>query len=188
MLARELTYQLIYNTPVSVISGRMWTNMLSIDKIVKFFATMFKFEKMNRKLNFGQKSRINSILYSYNSLFLEINEYNTTYWSKFLFNIWFFFGIFIVFTIYIVFFTNSSLVMRLIMFYYLILLTSLYLFIMNISSSLNSEANKTYKLFNMFYSKFIRVNKRRKVFNCLKVCLIPICLQGMKGKINKINE
>ena len=37
--------------------------------------------------------RIQNILNEFNEIYLEINEYNTTYWSKFLLIIWFTYGL-----------------------------------------------------------------------------------------------
>ena len=157
----------------------IWTfhvlNLLSIQLLLfciicKYFIIKLKeLKEQMKKWKVINSNLIKNILYSYDRLYREINEYNTTYWSKFLSNIWFFFGVLIVFFIFLTFLSNAPFIYKLITFYYSIFFTLLYLFIMTITSSLNSEANKSYKIFNTFYVKYCKLNPRRKLFNCLKV-------------------
>ena len=134
-----------------------------------FKIKLIELNKRVKKVKNINRNRIMNILHSYDKLYREINEYNTTYWSKFLFNIWFFFGVEIVFLIYIVFFAKISLIIQILATYYVIFFATLYLFIMSITSSLNSEANKSHKIFNTFYVKYCKLMPRRKLFNYLKV-------------------
>ena len=149
--------------------------MLTIQLLLFFIICKYfkiKFEEQNervKKIQTINPNRIKNILHSYDKLYREINEYNTTYWSKFLFSIWFFFGVFIVVLIYSLFFANVPIVIRILSFYYTIFYLSLYLFIMTNASSLNSEANKSYKIFNSFYVNFLKTISGRKIINSLKV-------------------
>ena len=152
-------------------------NMLTIQLLLFFIICKYfkiKFQEKNervKKIQSINPKRIKNILYSYDRLYREIDEYNTTFWSKFLFSIWFFFGVFIVVLIYLSFFVNVSIVITILSVYYTILYSSLYFFIMTNASSLNSEANKSYKIFNSFYVNFVKTISGRKVINFLKVNL-----------------
>ena len=166
-------------SPYLFIYSSIWLfyvqNLLSIQivlfyMICKYFIIKLKeLKERMGKWKIINSNKIKNILYSYERLYREINEYNTTYWSKFLSNIWFFFGVLIVFLIFLTFLSNAPFIYKLITFYYSIFFTLLYLFIMTITSSLNSEANKSYKIFNAFYVKYCKLMPRRKLFNCLKV-------------------
>ena len=51
----------------------------------------------------------------------------------------------------------------------------LYSFILSIASSINSEANKSYKIFNSFYIEFretTKLDKRRLTVNQIKVSIL----------------
>ena len=139
--------------------------------ICKYFIIKLKeLNEIMRKMKIINSNKIKNILNSFDFIYREIDEYNTTYWSKFLCNIWFFFGVFIVVLIFLTFFSNAPSLYKILIFYYVIFFTSLYLFIMSITSSLNSEANKSYKIFNTFYVKYCKLMPRRKLLVCLKVC------------------
>ena len=68
---------------------------------------LFKLSKLNSKMKTIKQTktlRIRNILHSYNAIYREIDEYNTTYWSQFLFSVWLFFGVFLVIVISFLFF------------------------------------------------------------------------------------
>ena len=112
------------------------------------------------------------ILHSFDALYREIDEYNTTYWSKFLFIIWSLFGALAAQQSFIVIFTDINIILRLITCYALFLILILFNFVFIITSSLNSHANKSYKLFNylvIYYSRFHSINKNKMLNNLFKV-------------------
>ena len=181
-IADKMTSYILF--PYHFIYTSLWLyhtqNIITIQLLLFFIICKYfkiKFEVQNKiieKIRSINTNRIKNILYSYDRLYREINEYNTTYWSKFLFSIWFCFGVFIVVLIYLLIFVNISIVIRILIFYFTILHSSLYLFIMTNASSLNSEANKSYKIFNSFYVNFWKTISGRKIINCLKVINLNI--------------
>ena len=140
---------------------------------------VFKLNNLNSQLSQLSQSksidnnRIRNILHSYDALYREIDEYNTTYWSQFLFSVWLFFGIFIVLGLYLIFFTQINLILKILSLYVMINMVILYISIMTIASSLNSKANKSYKIMNTFivnYRKHItKLGYRFFLINKLKV-------------------
>ena len=156
-------------------------NLLTIQIILfyilcKYF--LIKLKELNRLLKEEKRmntNRIRFILRSFDALYREIDEYNSTYWSKFLLIIWFLFGIIIILMIYIIIFSEIRMEIKIIIFYILFLYINMYLLILSIASSVNSEANKSYKLFNSLYIKFrktTKLDKRRLTTNQMKVNLI----------------
>ena len=133
---------------------------------------------MNRLLKEKKRMNTNTIHYivrSFDALYREIDEYNSTYWSKFLLIIWLLFGIIIIFTIFIIIFTSIRIEIRITIFYFTILYLFMYIFILSIASSVNSEANKSYKFLNSFYMKFrnpSKLDKRRLTINQIKVSIL----------------
>ena len=61
--------------------------------------------------------RIRETLQSFDSLYSEINEYNTTFWSKILFSFWTVSVEFTVFILYVSLFARIDLVSKLIIIY-----------------------------------------------------------------------
>ena len=151
---------------------------------------LFKLNNLNSQLKHNTQSksnnnnRIRNILHSYDSLYREIGEYNTTYWSQFLFSVWLFFGAYNILGLHITFLPHIPLVMRILLAYVIIILIILYLTIMTIASSLNLEANKSYKIMNSFIVKYHKNSKlgyRSYLINKLKV--------RIKNKFNfKLNK
>ena len=125
--------------------------------------------EMNRSKQF---MRIRGILKAFDSLYVEINEYNTTFWSKFLFAFWLIFGSIFVLLLYSYCFTNLPFLLKMIFFYCLIIIGIFFLFVIFTASSVNYTANKTHKILNSFtisYSKniqnftFTRISIKLKV-------------------------
>ena len=94
------------------------------------------------------ESKISRLLRSFDALYREINEYNVTYWSKFLFIIWLCFGTIIVLQIKFVIHKNVKFILRLVEIYSIIVFTILFLFTILTAASINSMAHKSYKLVN----------------------------------------
>ena len=162
----------------------LWTyyavNSLSVQIFVfnilcKYF--LIKLKALNRSLK--EEKRINSntirnILHEYSALVKEIDDYNTTYWSKFLLIIWSLLGILNVFLFYVIIFIMTPIVIRITMIYFFILYCIMFLFILSIASFVNLETNSSYKLFNTLnikFSKSSKLDKRRMTMNQMKVIL-----------------
>ena len=130
-----------------------------------------KLNNLNKRLIEMKKSkrfvRIREILYSFDVIYREINEYNTTYWSKFLFIFWLFFGIIIVILIYIVFYLTIPRFYRISFIYAIIVLSTMFNYILSKVCSLNSEANKSYKIFHSFIIQYIHSKRIGRLFRLL---------------------
>ena len=105
--------------------------------------------------------RIRETLQSFDSLYSEINEYNTSFWSKFLFCFWFIFGHFLVIVLFVVIFGEYILPLRLMFGYFLVAFTISYLFIIFTASSVTYSVNKSYKLFNSLLISYSKHNNHR---------------------------
>ena len=108
--------------------------------------------------------RLSDISQIYNSLYLEINEYNTTYWSKFLFNIWFTFGLIIILGLYVLIFQKSLMVIKMLYIYIVLIFIITFLFILTTAASVNSLSNKSYKLLNSLIANIHKSQRKRNVY------------------------
>ena len=105
---------LLYGIPNTVILsfGIYHTFNIMLWKMIYFYLMCYYIKiKSNlindRIINLMQKInsiKIKNIMKALNRLYVEINEYNTTYWSKFLLSVWIIFGSVIVVLIYIILF------------------------------------------------------------------------------------
>lgn len=131
--------------------------------------------------------RIDATLHSLNRLYREIDEYNRSYWSKFLANVWFLFGLFLDLLIYATLFVPMSQDLKLFWFYYTSLIMVLYFFILSTVCSVNHEVNKSYPIVNSVYVEYSSGLKRRtssstrnliKVYGKnVKLCMICTIIQ-----------
>ena len=177
----------IYPAIINSIYSYYIINLLTIQIIVYYILCKYfliKLKEMNRLLKEEKRMNANKIHYilrSFDAFCREIDEYNTTFWSKFLLIIWFLFGIIIIFMIYIIIFNPIPMQFKIPMIYFLTIHTSMHLFILSITSTLNLEANKSYKLFNSFNIKFrnkSKLDKRRLATNQMKVNLVIKIIQN----------
>ena len=103
--------------------------------------------------------RIRETLQSFDSLYSEINEYNTTFWSKILFSFWNLFGTAIVVGLYIIIFVKVKILVLVIIIYGECLFISVYLFLIFTASSVTICAKKSYKT---LISTFISYSKHKE--------------------------
>ena len=154
------------------------TQILIFYILCKYF--LIKLKEMNRLLKEKKRintNRIRNILRSFNALYIDLNEFNSTCWSKFLLIIWLLFGIIIILFIFIIIFTPIVIGIKIAVLYFTFLYSFMYIFILSIASSVNSEVNKSYNIFNSFYIIFrnkSKLNIRRLVINQLKVSIFMI--------------
>ena len=166
-LHSNLNITLMYGLPTSIIYEVAVHHLYSI--IVAqlnyfFLLSMYlriKLKNLNNSLVKGKKE-IKNILHTSDALYREINEYNVTYWSKFLLLVWFSFGT------PIVLFLNASLfldilIIRIIMLYVALFCAFLFLLVLNSAASVNTEANKSYKLLNYYLVKILGARYTRKL-------------------------
>ena len=118
-------------------------------------------------MHFLKFNEFDDTLCSLDDIYREINEYNATYWSKFLMLMCFTFGSIIVLSLNIVFFKQLPKIIYIMVIYMTICYVILFLFTIFTAASVNTEANKSYKLLNIFYTSNMDVkifkNKRIKV-------------------------
>ena len=112
--------------------------------------------------------RFREVLHSYDALYREIDDYNTTYWSKFLINIWLTLGTINVLFSQVLISSTIRLFLWFIMLYSFIFLSFLFITIIMCSASVNSNANQSYKLLNSFFCKqYCNMN--------MLICMISNC-------------
>ena len=135
-----------------------------------------KLKNLNQTLkhmrNYRRFKNFQRILHSFDALYREIDEYNTTYWSKFLFSVWSLFGAFIAQLSFIAIFNETNIILKIMICYALFLILILFNFVFFITSSLNSHANKSYKLFNYLvvdYSRFHPISRNKMLNYLIKV-------------------
>ena len=138
----------------------------------------FKIQSLNERIEKLKKSfnyyKIREILHSFDSLYKEINEYNTTFWSKFLFAFWLTFGSCDVLLIHICIFGSVEIWLKLFLVYVSVFLGSLFLFIIFTASSVNSNANKTYKSLNSLIIPYSRYNRRKSYARFTSILKVTI--------------
>ena len=184
LVNNDILNTLIYGVPNSILMAMWAHNFMNIFgyqflyfyiicvyikiRIKKKNAILLEMTKGKRYI------RIYNIPKSYYILYLEISEYNSTYWSKFLFNIWFNYGTVIIIIIIIII-KLPGLHLKLMIIYFLLIHVTIFLFIILTAASVNYEANKSYKILNSLLSiifdqhLFINIRKRK---NIMKVTLI----------------
>ena len=126
------------------------TQILIFHILCKYF--IIKIEDNNHKIVSSLKTRNNHrfvrhILHSFDRIFREIDEYNRTYWSKYLFILYVCYGIIAVNMLYITIFAPFKIYHRIFAAYITVIIVVFYLFFMSIVSSVNLRANKLYKLY-----------------------------------------
>jgi hypothetical protein len=88
------------------------------------------------------------IMRSLNHIYSEINEYNDTFWSKYIITVWFIYGSVISIALYFISFVEMEIVCEITLIYAVVISIMIFLFIINTASSVNYEANKSIKLLN----------------------------------------
>ena len=133
--------------------------------------------------------RIRETLQSFDSLYKEINEYNTTFWSKFLLSFWMALGFQVSTLLYMCLSPSAPIIIRVTFFYLFLTFASGLIFIISTAASVNSCANKAYKILNslivsnLMYSKHTSIQKKYKLIrisNLLKVLNIIISIHFSK--------
>ena len=116
-------------------------------------------EKLIEMMRRKRFIRIRETLQSFDSLYSEIDEYDSTYWSKILFCIWLIMGIMDVINLYVCLFIPMTLFIKLLFFYNLFLFSSCFLLIIFTTSSVTYCANKSFKTLHTFYVSYSKHNK-----------------------------
>ena len=101
-----------------------------------------------------QQCEIIKILKTLNAIYCEIKEYDSTYLSKFLLNVWLLIGTILVILIYVDIFITFQLLMRIIIHYITMLYFFLFIFTITTAASINYDNRKSYKLLNSLFMVF----------------------------------
>ena len=109
-----------------------------------------KLQSINAKL-LEKKSKtsiayIVSQLKAMNSLYKEINEYNSQFWSQYFLLFWLNIGSMISIDLYVIFLTEIGVIFKICVIYSMITFFLLFLFMVFTASSVNYEAKKSYKI------------------------------------------
>jgi hypothetical protein len=128
-------------------------------------------ELISQTLKKSQKTSLLSIERIINSLdlsYVEIDDYNSNFWSKYLLTIWLILGSQIVTAFYCLLFVKD-IISKLIIGYPFVAYVLIFLFVINTASSVNYEAKKAYKLLHKFLatdrSGFVRYKTRNALLN-----------------------
>ena len=170
-------YELIfYGVPNSIVMI-FWTHfvwIIILNQFLEFYIICvyfkIKINSLNESLLEMQRKnrfiRIRETLQSINSLHLEINEYNTSFWSKFLCIFWLSFGSYIVIFSGTWLFGKQSFLIKLAWAYCSFISIIGFLFVIFTASSVNYCANNSYKILN---SVIISYSKHNKHFYYLRI-------------------
>ena len=182
-LNEDLATVIIYGVPNSLWSA-IWLNAP-----LRFVLTQFlyyyivckyliiKINRQNERAVESEKTRngsgISGILIKLDSIYREIDEYNDTFLSKFVFIIWLYLGAAIMLLIFVIIFRDIIVFMRVILIYGIIVIYGSLHFVFITGASLNNKAFRTYKLFNAIMAKrakdgrivrAAKLNQTQKVF------------------------
>ena len=102
---------------------------------------------LERKCGFRLIS-IENILQSFDQIYNETSEYNTTYWSKFLFNVLMSFSIAMVMLLWMVLYTNLPTYLFVLSVYLSVIFWSVFVFTIFTAASVNSVTDKSYRIMN----------------------------------------
>jgi len=101
-------------------------------------------------------------LHSLDALHREINEYNITYWSKFLLIICLFFSIVVILAIFTIL-SLELIILKIMFIYATVFMALVFNLIVSKVCSLNYEANKSYKIFHSLIAEFSRMERPRRL-------------------------
>ena len=167
----------VLNALFFMIWGRIYWNLILYHFLFFYINSLyfkFKINLLNKRLIEMKRRkrfiRIRETLQSFDSLYSEINEYNTTFWSKYLGVFWLIFGSKITANLYMVIFLPLPLPIIVSISYALVLFILLFLFVIFTASSVNYCANKSYLILNsLFTTLYTQQNTRSNVLIKFKV-------------------
>ena len=173
---------IIYGIPNSILDF-IWClfvwNIVDIQFVCFYIICLYlkmKINRLNERLIEMKRRkrfiRIRETLQSFDSLYSEINEYNTTFWSKFLLIFWMTFGCFDILIIYVTIFREIPLFVKIVLIYASIFWTICFLIIFSTASSVNYSLNKSYKTLNSLIISYSKHNNHfyySRITNNLKV-------------------
>src|SRR5262249_33640230 len=116
-------------------------------------------------------------LQTFNITYIEINEYNSLLWSKYLLIVWLFYGTICILCLYLLLFSKINFILKIVWCYCFGFWLNFLLFIIFTASEVHSEAKKSYNIFNTFIITIMKARfnrsfrqKNNLVKTKLKVC------------------
>ena len=181
----DLTTIVIYGLPnalwmsiwISPIVAIIFSQFLYFYLICKYLK--IKINNLNKIVIESKKSNncfgILQTIKKYDSIYREIDEYNTTYWSKFLFIIWLNMGSILTVDLYVVTFRDLVIPIKFVFIYALFIAYGIIHFIFITASALNTSVHRPYKLLNSILVKsstdltFVRIAKFRQKIKVINI-------------------
>ena len=185
IINEDLSTAVIYGLPNAIWMG-IW-----ISPIVAFLFSQFlyfylickylkmKINNLNKIVIESKKSNnytaILRTIRQYYSIYAEIDEYDTTYWSKFLFFIWLFMGLFVTAFLYVVIFRELVIIIKVMFSYADLIAFGIIHFMFITAAALNSSVHRPYKLLNNIVAKdptklaFIRIARLRQKIKVINI-------------------
>ena len=111
------------------------------------------------------KERIKIFDSKFSQIYEKINEYDSNYWSKFVAITWICFSCLVSTVIFLFIFEESSIIIKYMLGYAAVVLASIQLLIIHMSSSVNYESKKTYKLLASYKTVCMRTMKQPLIAN-----------------------
>ena len=165
---RETVSYGIPNAIILTIWAIYYINILTYQCLLFFILCLYlkmKINSLNERLlemkRRKQFIRIRETLQSFDSLYSEIDEYNTTFWSKILLTFCIILGTVVVFALYVSLYVKVDIFIKFILFYIVFLFGFIFHFIIFTASSLTYCANKSYKTLNSLNISYSKHNKHR---------------------------
>jgi hypothetical protein len=184
---------IIYGIPSSILSSLTsyyYFNIFGYQSLYLHFLCTYlelKIENLSQNLNDVKQKKqfpgIRPMLYKYNALLCEINEYNKTYWSKFLAIFWILFGNIVSINIYKIIFVEMPLINTILLTYVFPLFFTFLNLIISKVCSFNNKLYKKYKILrslNIQYTRrpitrithFLTIEKVSKIMQLLNLKVI----------------
>ena len=175
----EAIFYGIPNSIIFMIYCYYCSNALTYQFLVHYIICLYlkmKINSLNERLIEMKKRkrfiRIRETLQSFDSLYSEIIEYNTTFMSKILLAIWSNLGILNVFLLYVCLFGNLDPFNKILMFYALFYQSTIFLFIIFTTSSVTYCANKSYKTLNSLIISYSKHNRHQYYTRSSMICKV----------------
>jgi hypothetical protein len=136
---------------------------------IKIKQTNENIRKVTRNRKRINNIKIKNILRSMNSLYSEVNDYNTSFLSKYLLLNWFIFGLIMNTLLFSILFEEMNSLIKVLFLLALIFCLTIFMFIINMSSLVNFEANKSYKLLNTLLVCYNNSLSKSRLFHYISV-------------------
>ena len=174
ILSASLIEVLLYGIPTTILYSFIelyFWNFLGYQYLYFYLICKYldlKMKNSNEKLiQIHEESyiyEIAKILQSFNAIYCEIKEYDSTYISKFLFTVWLVIYTLLVIVIHIDIFSSLKIIVRFSFYYFSIVFVLFFIFTIITAASINYTSRKTYKLLNSLYQRILKSKTKHNKF------------------------